>query len=303
MMTDFTEATFKAPNLDGQGSHGLHYLDWGSPDAKNTVMCVHGLTRNAHDFDYLARELVKRGNRVLSISMAGRGQSEYLDDPYMYSYPAYMADCMAFLDNFHLRSVDWVGTSMGGIIGMMIAAMHPKRIKRLVLNDVGAFIPASGLKAILEYVSKTPRHFTTRAEAESALRQNMSSLGIDDDAHWQHVFDYSIQPRDGGFAMAFDPRILDAIKAETNDFADVSDIHLGELWEAINIPVLILRGEHSGLLEKETVSAMRAHNMKAQNIEIPNVGHAPALLKPAEYQPISRWLSASGLAPANLRAG
>lgn len=286
---------FDAPDLEGTGTHRLAYLDWGDADAKNVVFCVHGLTRNAHDFDYLARELVRKGHRVIAPDMPGRGASERLSDPAGYNYAAYMADCLALMDNFHFRSVDWIGTSMGGIIGMMIAAMNPGRIRRLVLNDIGAFIPKDGLKGILDYVSAAKMHHASREEAEAQLRMNMADFGIDSEEHWQHVFTYSIRETADGFALAFDPDILAPIREETNDFTEIHDIDLSELWEAIRIPVLVLRGERSALLDKETLSAMRAAHLKCQTVEIPGVGHAPPLMKTEQIQVITRWLAGPGM--------
>lgn len=302
-MTEPTQSFFNAPNLEGEGTHRIAYLDWGSVDAKHVAFCVHGLTRNAHDFDYLARDLVERGYRVIAPDMPGRGDSDFLSNTSMYNYAAYMADCLALMDNFHFRSVDWVGTSMGGIIGMMIAAMNPGRIKRMVLNDIGAFIPKEGLKGILDYVYATETEYASRREAETQLQVNMAGFGIDSEEHWQHVFRYSIKEKNGNYTLAFDPNILEPIRAETNNFTDIADVDLSELWEAIKIPVLVIRGEHSTLLDKETVTAMRSTNLKCQWEEIPEVGHAPPLLKPEQYQIISNWMTKSGTVAANLLVG
>lgn len=304
-MTDsnmqMSEGYFDAPNLDEQGKHRIHYLDWGSSDAPHTVLCVHGLTRNAHDFSVLAEAIASKRVRVLAPSMAGRGQSEWLANPLFYNYATYAADCIALLDNFHLRSVDWVGTSMGGIIGMMIAAMHPKRIKRLVLNDVGSVIPASGLAPILQYVSETPKQFESREDAQAQLRRNMATFGIDDEAHWQQLFASSIQevPAQEGassYRFACDPMILEPVRIETQDFTQVQDVDLVQLWAMIAIPALILRGEHSALLSAQTVSSMCASNPKAQSKVIAGVGHAPALMKPSETMVVSQWLMTYGAA-------
>lgn len=295
--TDYVDGYFDAPDLEGNGKHRLHYLDWGSADAAQVVVCVHGLTRNAHDFDYLARAIAGPRTRVIAISMAGRGESAPLADPMAYSYMQYMADCLALLDNFHLRSVDWVGTSMGGVIGMMIAAMNPGRINKLVLNDIGSFIPKAGLRGILDYVHAIRMDYASQREAETQLQTNMAQFGIDEEEHWQHLFRYSIQQKNGAYGLSFDPRILEPIRAETKDFSEIHDIDLSELWDAIDIPVLVLRGADSTLLEPETVRAMRASNPKCQSVEFEGVGHAPALLKPEQYRHIQRFLGgATGIA-------
>ena len=185
---------------------------------------------------------------------------------------------------------------------MMIAAMNPGRIKRLVLNDIGAFIPKEGLRGILDYVYAVKTEYASRREAETQLQMNMGSFGIDSEEPWHHECKYSLKEKDGMFKLTFDPNILEPIRVETQNFTDINDIDLSELWEAISIPTLVIRGEESPLLEKETVSAMRSANMKCQSVEVPGVGHAPPLLKPDQYQLISKWMAASGLSPVNLRA-
>ena len=284
-----TQHHLTLPNLEGNGSHRVSFLDWGDSTADQVVVCVHGLTRNAHDFDVLAQALSPRC-RVLAIDMAGRGDSEWLSTPALYNYATYMTDCLAILDNFHLRTVDWVGTSLGGIVGMMIAAFHPGRIGRMVLNDIGAFTPAAGLKRIIDYVASTPSSFATEDEAKAKLRDIFASFGVQEN-EWPHLFAHSIKPKDGGgFRFNFAPAILEPLRAETKDFTQVADVDLSELWEGISIPTLILRGSESDILETESVSAMRAKNLKCQAIEIPGVGHAPTLMSPPQIAPIVSFL-------------
>ncbi len=167
------------PNSIGEkGTHSIAVYDWGNPNAQRVVMCVHGLTRNARDFDFIAQQLAATGRRVLAVSMAGRGESAWLTDPMGYNYASYVADCLAVLDNFHIRDVEWIGTSMGGIVGMMLAASNPKRIKKLVLNDIGALLSKEALARIYDYVRTMPTQFETRAEAESYLRNAFAPWGI-----------------------------------------------------------------------------------------------------------------------------
>ena len=289
-MTNPIRQSLDCPNLEGTGTHRVSFFDWGDATADQVVVCVHGLTRNAHDFDSLAKQAVATGCRVLAIDMAGRGESEWLADPSLYHYATYMTDCLAILDNFHLRSVDWVGTSLGGIVGMMIAAFHPGRIRKLVLNDIGAFIPAAGLKRIMAYVSAAPSHFATEDEAKARLREVFASFGVRDD-EWPHLLTHSIKPADGGgFRFNFDPAILEPLRAETHHFTQVNDVDLSELWEGIDIPTLILRGAESDLLEPETVLAMRAKNLRCSSVEFAGVGHAPTLMSDEQIHPIIQFL-------------
>ena len=283
------QAFFTAKNPDKSGTHRIAYYDWGDPAHEDVLICVHGLTRNARDFDFVAQELSK-DRRVIAIDMPGRGQSDRLENPDHYNYGTYLADCLAFLDNFHLRRVDWLGTSMGGIIGMMLASIHPKRIHRLALNDVGSFVPKEALKRIMDYVSAAPASFDSREQAEFTARHSYRSFGLKTDAEWEHIFRHSIveQP-DGTFTLAYDPAILDPVRKETANFESLNDIDLSGLWEKIKAPTLIIRGAESDLLNEETVSAMRSNHLRAFNVTIPGAGHAPALYHPSQVGIVADW--------------
>ena len=290
-MTESSQHYFNAPNLDGEETHRLSYLDWGDSQNSKIIVCVHGLTRNAHDFDYLSRKLAA-DYRIIAIDIAGRGDSDSLTNPAEYNYATYMIDCLALLDDLNLDSVNWLGTSMGGIIGMMIAAMHPHRINRLILNDIGAFIPKASLQRIVEYVKRTPDKMTSRKQAEEQLRENAATFGITDENHWQHMFTYSIKEQDdGSFRFAFDPQLLTGMRAETNDFQDIDDVDLSELWEAVEIPALILRGAQSDVLEKETLTSMLKSHPDCQSVEFEGIGHAPTLMEDNQIKAIVDWLS------------
>tara|TARA_B100001123_G_scaffold396807_1_gene479507 strand:- start:4862 stop:5758 length:897 start_codon:yes stop_codon:yes gene_type:complete len=285
-----------APNLsDPAQKHRIAYVEYGDPMSEQVVICVHGLTRNASDFHFLAEALAQKGMRILTVDMAGRGHSPALSNPRDYSYLQYVADCIALMDNFHLRSVDWIGTSMGGIIGQMIAAQHKGRIRRLVLNDIGTYIPASALQFIVHYVEESLHAYPSRDAAEAQLRSNLQGFHITQSAHWEHVLAHGLYEKDGQWYFACDAHILDAMRDESGNIPPVEAIDLAPLWEHIAIPVLVIRGEHSELLERETVSAMRASNPRCQAVEIPDAGHAPALFEPKDYQHVVRWLTAGHL--------
>lgn len=294
--------TLRVPNtISGQGTHEIVFYDYGDPLALNTVVCVHGLTRNARDFDLLAIELAKRGRRVLTISMAGRGESEWLQNTADYSYVSYMADCLKVLDNFHLRQVDWVGTSMGGIIGMLIAGTQEHRIRKLVLNDIGARLRKEALERIYSYVRSIPPSFDSRAEADTYLRTVFQPFGISDLPVWEDFVTHSLLPLEGGkVRLACDPAIIEPMRRDTNDFTEIADVNLGEIWDKIFIPTLILRGELSDILDAETTSAMRATNAKAESVVIKGVGHAPALMTPDQITLVADFLMAPGFKIAGL---
>lgn len=238
--------------------------------------------------------------RVIAIDMAGRGDSDYFEKPEHYSYVTYMADCVAFMDNFHMRHVSWIGTSMGGIIGMMIAAMHPRRIKRMVLNDIGAFIPKTGLTDIMSYVGEASHSFSSHEDAERQLQKMVTSFGLKTEEEWQHLYRYSLDEKDdGNFSLRFDPNIMEPIRIETNNYTDIHDIDLSDLWEGISIPTLILRGADSTLLRRETVSAMCSSNIRASSFEFQGVGHAPTLSNDEQISTVTRWFRSG--AAGNIR--
>ena len=288
-----TRQTFHAKNLDGKGTHDIVFYDWGNPAAATTTICVHGLTRNARDFDALATALVATGRRVIAINMAGRGESAWLADPMGYTYATYVADCMAILDNFHLRGVEWVGTSMGGIIGMMLAAQTGNRIRKLVMNDIGDFISAEALARIYGYVQSLPASFENRAAAEAYLAENFKSFGITDAAQWAQFVDASLLTRDGKLAYACDPAIAEPLRAATKNFTEVQDVVLTPVWEEVREPTLLIRGSESDVLSADTVRLMRRANTRADTVTINGVGHAPALMSEEQIRVVSNWLQGS----------
>jgi len=279
------------PNTTAEkGTHTLAVYDWGNPDAQRVVMCVHGLTRNARDFDFIAAQLATTGRRVLAVSMAGRGESAWLADPMGYNYASYVADCMAVMDNFHIREVEWIGTSMGGIIGMMLAASNPRRIKKLVMNDIGAHLSKHALTRIYDYVRTMPEAFETRADGELYLRNAFAPWNITHEPFWQRFVDTSLIEREGTLRYACDPAIAVPLAAGSKNFTEVADVSLSPIWNELQTPTLIIRGANSDILSEETVRAMRATNLNAETLTYPNVGHAPALMTDADAKPILNWL-------------
>jgi pimeloyl-ACP methyl ester carboxylesterase len=283
---------------DGCAAHKLAFYDYGPADATRTVLCVHGLARNATDFHSIASKLASDTIRVMAIDMPGRGESEWLADPMQYHYGNYVADCVKLMDNFHLRKVDFIGTSMGGIIGMMIAATERKRIRRLVLNDIGSFIPKQALARIYTYVTSIPDHFKNYDEATAYFTKNYAGFGIKNADDHQRFVDNSItKENDGTYKLRCDPRIADLLRVSSNDFSEIHDVNLTEFWEKITAPTLIIRGGDSDVLLDYTLSAMKASNVRAESVTFEGVGHAPALLDDAQMAPILRFLQLSGNIP------
>lgn len=281
--------TFQVPDLDSpQGSHLLAYTEWGDPENPNVLVCVHGLTRNGRDFDFLATSLEK-DYRIICPDMPGRGRSEWLIDPSKYNYSTYITDITALLDSLDAKQVDWVGTSMGGLIGMFIAAGMPNRIRKLVVNDVGPLIPGKALKRIHKYVSISPT-FQTLLDAEKHLRTILAPFGITHDSHWNHITEHSIMKReDGKIGLAYDTRIIAGFQKE-NGGGEFDDVDLWEVWEKITHPTLLLRGAKSDTLLEETAKRMQQSGPKAQFIEFAGIGHAPALMESGQIGVIKEWL-------------
>ena len=157
----------------------LGYIEWGETTAPRTVVCVHGLTRNAHDFDVLAAALAARGCRVLAVDVAGRGSSGWLADPGQYIVPVYAAQLTRFLEQLGLSGVDWIGTSMGGLIGMALAAGENPPMARLVINDIGPLVGKASLAQIRSYLG-LDLVFPDMAALEAHLRLIHASFGHSD---------------------------------------------------------------------------------------------------------------------------
>jgi pimeloyl-ACP methyl ester carboxylesterase len=265
----------------------LSCAEWGNANAAQTVICVHGLTRNGRDFDFLAQTLAKQYH-VLCPDMVGRGQSEWLADPSGYTNPAYIADVVAMLTQLGISRVHWIGTSMGGIMGMMVCAMQPGLIETLVLNDIGAMIPASGLSRIRDIVD-FPTRFSSQSEAEAMLKKRCESFGITEEVHWLHLMKHGIKEVNTQFVFTYDPTIFSMGFSKDTPLADID---LWPLWDAVkSIPTLLIRGKNSDLLTHETALEMRNRHSNLQLKEIANTGHAPALMDDAQISIIIDWIA------------
>ncbi len=272
--------------LSAAGFHATAYTDWGPERAARPVVCVHGLTRNGHDFDILAGRLATTGRRAVCPDVVGRGDSDRLADPAGYGYPQYLADMTALLVRLDCAEVDWIGTSMGGLIGLMLAAQPGTPIRRLVINDVGPFIPKASLERIAGYVGADPR-FPDLAAAEAYFRKVHAPFGALSDAQWRRLTEASVRPHEaGGLRLAYDPGIAAAFKP-----GEMEDIDLWPLWDKIACPTLVLRGAESDLLLAETARDMAARGPRAEVLTVPGCGHAPALLDDSQTGPILDWLA------------
>ena len=266
--------------------HQLAFEEWGDP-GEPPVVCVHGLTRNGRDFDALAEALAGSW-RVICPDLPGRGASEWLDDPMLYQAQHYVT-ALAHLLAWIGRDVAWVGTSLGGICGMVIAATDGAPINRLVLNDVGPFIPAAALRRIRDYMvascdSPLMTRFADLEAVERHLRIVHAPFGPLSDAQWAGLARNSARALpDGRFTMHYDPRIAEPLRGH-----DPVDVDMWRLWERVRVPRLVIRGEVSDILLPETFSRMRASG--AAGVEVTATGHAPALLDPPQIEAIRSFL-------------
>jgi len=252
--------------LGPSGFHRLVYSEWPGPKGAPTLLCVHGLTRNGKDFDVLA-EVMSASHRVICPDMPGRGRSDFLSPPSDYGMPLYLADIAALIARLDVESLDWLGTSMGGLIGIMLAAQPGNPIRRLVLNDAAPFLSKAGLQRIASYVGLDPV-FPSLEAMETVLRKNYAAFGPLTDEQMRRMTEASARRRpEGGYGFAYDPRI-----------APPADVDLWPLWDAISCPVLLLRGAISDLVTAEAAREMARRGPRAKVVEFPGVGHAPALL-------------------------
>jgi pimeloyl-ACP methyl ester carboxylesterase len=264
----------------------IGYVEWGPADAARSVVCVHGLTRNARDFDVLAAALADRGSRVIAVDVVGRGRSSWLEDPSKYVVPVYAQQLKQFIERLGLGTVDWVGTSMGGLIGMVLAAAAPALISRLVLNDVGPFVPKAALQFIRTYVGLNPQ-FADLGEAERYVRTIAAGFGPLSDSQWRQLTRNSVVDNEtGGLKFHYDP----ALKAAYADSAD-ADLEMWALWDKISCPVLLLRGGSSPLLTAEIAERMRNSGPHAELVTFEGVGHAPALMAADQVSVVVSWLN------------
>lgn len=274
--------------LSAKGFHRVHYTEWGDAGNPRIVVCVHGLTRTGRDFDDLARAL--QGEfRVACPDIVGRGLSDWLPASEDYGYPQYLADMNALIARLTAGAehweLHWVGTSMGGIIGMLLAAQPRSPVRKLVVNDVGARIPKAALERIGMYLGRTPR-FETLEALEAHLRRVSAPFGPVTDAQWRHLTVHAArQLDDGSWTTAYDPAIAAPFHEQPQH-----DIDLWRYWDAIRCPTLLVRGADSDLLPREVAAAMVARGPRPRLAEFSGVGHAPMLMSADQIAAVREFL-------------
>ena len=276
--------------LDTRGLHRMAYWEWGDPANRRVLVCVHGLSRQGRDFDTLAADLCGT-YRVVCPDVVGRGQSDWLADPTGYAVPAYVADMVTLLARLDAEVVDWVGTSMGGLIGLGVAALAHSPLRRLVLNDVGPVIEPSSLQRIGSYLG-LPVRWRSVDEAADALLAISQGFGPHTREQWLALTRPQLKPDDnGGFKPHYDPAIAVPFRAITPEMAQAGQALLWQAWDSLRLPVLLLRGAESDLLSPATAQAMTERGPKARLVQFAGVGHAPTLVQAEQRQAVREFLT------------
>ena len=287
-------------------AHRMAYWQWGNPNADHTVVCVHGLSRQGRDFDVLAQALVDRAEReggairIICPDVVGRGKSDWLADPQGYQVPVYAADMLALLAHLQPKTLDWVGTSMGGLIAMAVAQYLPTvgvHLRRLVLNDVGPVIEWSALQRIGTYLGKAG-HFASEQAAADAMWAISRSFGPHTSEQWLQLSRPMVKPvkNDAGqdvFSLHYDPAIATPFASVTQEMAAQGEALLWQAYDAITAQTLLVRGADSDLLSTETAKRMTERGPHARLVEFAGVGHAPTLIAADQVDAVVSFLWAA----------
>jgi len=286
------------------GLHRMAYWEWGAADNPDVVVCVHGLTRTGRDFDRLAGRLAGR-YRVVCPDVAGRGRSDRLADPAFYTVPQYVSDMAVLLARLRPACLQWVGTSLGGLVGMILggaaagaAALRAGtdaglpgalRFERLVLNDVGPRLDPAALARIGQYVGQ-PAEFGSFDAAVDYVKSVSASFGPHDDEQWRELTRHVFRQEGGRWVKHYDLRLAQPFAAQHAAAVEAGERMLWQCYEALDCPILLLRGAQSDLLTEETAREMLARNPRASLVEFEGVGHAPTLMSAGQIEPVARFL-------------
>lgn len=303
-------------SLGPEGFHRVAYTDWGAEHNPHVVVCAHGLSRNSRDFDWLAEDL-STVCRVVCMDFVGRGDSDWLGDRFAYCFPTYLNDAAALLARVTLPrqpgliedlkarlrgqqrpapALDWIGTSMGGLIGMLLAAKPGSPIRRLVLNDVGPFVPWNALVRLKEHVGQDTS-FASMADAEAYFRRVCAEFGDMDDDYWRALTEHSVRAgEDGRLVLRYDPAISRGLPVNMDPELPMGPeflrgIDLWSIWNDVHCPVLVLRGERSEVLPRDVVDEMCRRKPETRVAEFAGVGHVPALATPDQIAVVRDFIA------------
>lgn len=266
----------------------MAYREWGDPANPHVLLCVHGLTRSSQDFDTVAQKMAHR-TKVVSVDIPGRGRSDWFSNPAHYAVPNYVAACVALVARLNAQKLDWLGTSMGGLIGMGYASLPNNPIRKLILNDVGPSLNLEALQRIGTYVGADVK-FDTRAQAHQYIRAISAPFGPHTEEQWAHLCDTVLVEKDGEFILHYDPSISAGFKDITAPVVQAMEAALWAAYDTIKTPTLLIRGENSDLLSPKTALEMTQRGPKARLIEVKGVGHAPTFMQDDQIQLVSDFL-------------
>ncbi|QTN25052.1 alpha/beta hydrolase [Rhizobacter sp. AJA081-3] len=276
--------------LGARGLHRMAYCEWGDPANPRVLVCVHGLARQGRDFDTLAQALSGH-YRVVCPDVVGRGRSDWLAEPSGYQIPAYVADMVTLLARLNADEVHWVGTSMGGLIGLGLSALPQSPVRKLVLNDVGPTLEAAALQRIGAYLGQ-PLRWASVDEAADYLWSISASFGPHSREQWLALTRPMLKPDGDGFKLHYDPAIAAPLRAVTPEMARAGEAMLWASYDALRCPTMLLRGADSDLLSSATAQAMTQRGPKARLHEFAGVGHAPTLIAPGQIDVVREFLLA-----------
>lgn len=262
---------------NGESKHQMAYHAWGDPSNTQVLICVHGLTRRGSDFKTLAQAMCQ-DFYVVCPDVVGRGDSDRLSNPMQYAVPLYVADMTQLVKHLSAAQINWFGTSMGGLIGMVYAAMPNSPIRKMLINDVGPRIEPEAIARLGSYVGQA-FSFSNRADALEKLNEICATFGDHTLEEWETYNGPMLVQRDGKWVMHYDPDIAVPFASVNPMIAKAGEMAMWHVFKQIHIPILIIRGGDSDLLSAATVAEMCKSNPYARSIEIPNVGHAPAFVK------------------------
>ena len=258
------------------GLHRVAYTEWGDPANPRVLLCVHGLTRSGRDFDRLAAQFADT-YRVVCPDVVGRGLSSWLANPNFYTVPQYVADMVTLIARLNVETVDWFGTSMGGLIGLGLGGLPETPIRKMLLNDVGPHLEPAAVQRIGDYLGK-PVRFTSLQQGIDHAALLAGTFGPLTSEEWREINTPLLHEQNGEWLFRYDPRIAQPFSATTEEAVKAGEAALWHSLASFQGPVLVVRGESSDLLSRETVAKMVEAGRAVTSVEIPGVGHAPAFL-------------------------
>jgi pimeloyl-ACP methyl ester carboxylesterase len=274
--------------LSPAGFHLMAYTEWGDADNPDVLVCVHGLTRVGRDFDLLAQALAARW-RVVCPDVVGRGRSDWLRNPDFYQVPQYAADMVTLIGRLGADQVDWVGTSMGGLIGMYLAGQPGAPIRSLVLNDVGPRVDAAALARIGDYLGR-PLRFADVDQATDYIAAISAPFKLHGRPQWRAITETVLRRDADGWVLHYDPAIAIPFKDATPQAAAAGEAALWDLYDAITCSTLLLRGAESDLLTPATAREMQQRGPRPKLVEIAGVGHAPMFMDDDQIRIVADFL-------------